>query len=365
MKIIQLIQKKQLRGAEIFASQLSNHLTATGHDVLLVSLFPGDAELPFTGKHFSLNRPLSKRFWDFFGWRLLSEQVCNFQPDVVQANAGDTLKFAVISKLFFGWKAKIIFRNANKVSDFVTSVPKVLFNRFLVRQVDQVISVSELCRMDFIKTYGYPSRKVTTVPIGLNLEPVSQSLPHDLVQFLSSGKVLVHVASFVPEKNHKGLLRVIQKLVAQGKDVKVILIGDGKLRPEVEEQIKNMALTDRVLVAGYRSEVLSIMATAHMLVLPSLIEGLPGVVLEAMYCRIPVVAYNVGGISEVVKPQETGWLVEKNDEAGFIEAVVEVLEGSNVERITDNAFNMVVNDFDNRVIAKRFEKVYKEVVERM
>lgn len=348
----------------MFASQLSNHLTVAGHEVLLVSLLPGDADLPFTGKHVSLNRPLRKRFFDFAGWKLLAEYIHIFQPDIVQANAGDTLKFAVFSKLLFGWKARIIFRNANKVSDFIAFAPKLWFNWFLVHRVDFVVSVSELCRQDFIHTYKYSPGKTTTVPIGLNLEPVSQSLSQDLTKIFSSGKVLVHVASFVPEKNHTGLLRIIQKLVESGADVKVILIGDGKLRPAVEQRLKDMRLTDRVMVTGHRNDVLSIMANARALVLPSLIEGLPGVILEAMYCRTPIVAYDVGGIREVVRPQETGWLVKKNDEVGFVQAVLEVLEGNKVEQITEGAYHMVVSNFDNRVIAKRFEDIYWKLVAR-
>jgi L-malate glycosyltransferase len=155
LKILQLIQKPQLRGAEMFASQLSNQLVEAGHQVLLVSLLPGTSQLPFKSDHINLDRPLSKRFIDWQGWNQLAKEIKTFQPDVVQANAGDTLKFAVFSKLFFGWNTPIVFRNANKVSDFITSTPKLLFNKFLVSNVQHIISVSELCRQDFVKTYTY------------------------------------------------------------------------------------------------------------------------------------------------------------------------------------------------------------------
>jgi glycosyltransferase involved in cell wall biosynthesis len=364
MKILQLIQKSQLRGAEMFASQLSNQLMQAGHEVHLISLVEGNASLPFTGNHIRLNRPLNKRFIDAAGWKVLAQHIKKIKPDVVQANAGDTLKFAVFSKLLFGWKAPIVFRNANKVSDFINTAPKLLFNKFLVGNVEHVISVSELCRQDFVKTYTYNNVKTTTVPIGINLQQVNQAIPSDLTSFFSSGKILVHAASFVPEKNHVGLLKIIQKLVERGEDVKVILIGDGKLRPTIEQQLADMQLTDRVLLAGYRTDVLSIMANAYAFVLPSLIEGLPGVILEAMYCNTPVVAYDVGGISEVVKDRETGFLVKAGDEEGFVNAVQEVLSMSpeTVKQISDNACQLVVREYDNKVIAKRFVEVYAKVV---
>jgi L-malate glycosyltransferase len=358
LKILHLLQKTQLRGAEMFACQLSNHLLVQGHEVQMIALVPGNAPLPFKGNLIKLNRPLANRLLDITGWRQLARLINEFKPDVVQANAGDTLKFAVLSKLFFRWKPPIVFRNANKVSDFINSWPKLVFNKFLVCCVSHVISVSELCRQDFVKTYSYPPEKITTVPIGIELDLVNTSLPADLKSIFATGKVLVHVGSFVPEKNHEGLVQIVERLVEKGEDVKLVMIGDGNLRPSIEQQIKAKKLTDHIFLLGYRSDVLSIVTHAHALVMPSIIEGLPGVILEAMYCRTPVVAYSVGGISEVIRCGETGWLVKAGDEDGFVAAIVEVLNANNLEFIRENAFKLVTTDYDNHVIAKRFLDVY-------
>jgi glycosyltransferase involved in cell wall biosynthesis len=363
MKILQLIQKPQLRGAEIFASQLANLLLEKGHEVHQVSLLRGTSVLPFKGKHIELNRPLAKRFFDWQGWKQLANEIKTFQPDVVQANAGDTLKFAVFSKLFFGWKTPIIFRNANLVSDFITTTPKMLFNKFLVNRVSHVISVSELCRQDFIKTYTYNLAKTTTIPIGIETGLLELELAEDVKPIFKLGRVLLHAASFVPEKNHEGLLRIMKRIVDANKDVHLVLVGDGRLRPMVEEQIKEKGLHTNVHVLGYRRDVMCLMHHAHAFVLPSLIEGLPGVILEAMYCKTPVVAYDVGGVSEVVRNNETGWLVKKGDESGFVKAVEAVLSCSpeELKRITNRAYQQVIEHYDNKVIAKRFEEVYESI----
>ena len=99
MKILQIIQKKQLRGAEVFASQLSQHLEARGHEVMMVALADGVASLPFDGGIRVLGASLGKRFWDLKAWRSLARMVRKFAPDIVQCNAADTLKYAVFSKL--------------------------------------------------------------------------------------------------------------------------------------------------------------------------------------------------------------------------------------------------------------------------
>src|SRR5688572_23199460 len=111
-----------------------------GHEVNVVSLLPGNAEMPFKGKMIQLGRPLGKRFMDVKGWRELSKHIGQFNPDVVQANAGDTLKYAVLSKLFFGWKVPIVFRNASTISLYMKTTWVRRFNRFLLSRVAYVVS---------------------------------------------------------------------------------------------------------------------------------------------------------------------------------------------------------------------------------
>ena len=362
MKVLQLIQKRQLRGAEIFACQLSNHLADGGHEILLISLLPGDAPLPYHGKSVQLNRSLHKRFLDYAGWKMLFKEIREFKPDIVQANAGDTLKFAVFSKLLFRWKAPIIFRNANKVSEFINSWPKWIFNKFLFGFVDHVISVSELCRQDFIRTYSFHQEKTTMVPIGIEPHLTIAPLPSDLAPIFSSWKVIVNIASFVPEKNHIGLLRIVRSLIEKETNLQVLLIGDGKLKREIEQQIIDLNLAGNVKLLGFRNDVLPILTHAQAFILPSNIEGLPAVILEAMFCRTPVIAYDTGGIPEVVRNDQTGWLIKSGDENGFTDAIRKVLHSRNLDNIRDNAYKMVVAEYTNKSIVERFLAVYQQVL---
>lgn len=361
MRIVQIVQKPQWRGAEIFASQLSNHLLAAGHDVLMISLLPGEVPLPFKGSIIYLNRGIANRLLDIEGWRQLAYQIKLFNPDVVQANAGDTLKYAVFSKWCFRWKAPIIFRNANMVSGFVDSVVKKIFNKWLIGQVAHVISVSELCRLDFVRTYSFDPSRTITIPIGLELENTNLKVPPDLASIFESGSILVNVAGFVPEKNHAGLLRIFAMISEAVPDCKLLLIGEGKLKQEIAEQIKKSGLETRVIILGHRSDVLSIICHAKALLLPSTIEGLPAVILEAMYVKTPVVANAVGGISEVVKPGETGWLISVGDEPGFARSIEEMLRSEKRIRIIENAHQLVIKDFDNKLISQKFLEAYKKI----
>lgn len=97
-----------------------------------------------------------------------------------------------------------------------------------------------------------------------------------------------------------------------------------------------------------------------MLVLPSLVEGLPGVILEAMNFETPVVAYNVGGISEVLN-DKTGYLVESNNETQFVEAMKQVVISDNTNKIL-KAKELVKSKFNNSLLAEKFVKVYRNTI---
>jgi glycosyltransferase involved in cell wall biosynthesis len=364
LKIFQLLQKPQLRGAEIFAAQLSDHLQNLGHGVTLITLFEGAARLPFQGKIIHLARPLNKRFWDLTGWKQLAALMKAQKPDIIQANAGDTLKFAVLSKLLFGWNVPIVFRNANLMSGFIDSRLKWYSNRFLLGRVAHVISVSKTCSTDLAQYFGYPPGNITTVEIGINLNPIGPR-PADVADIFKRGPVFINVAGFVPEKNHAGLLQIFSMLVHRLPQAQLILIGKGKGEEQVEQQIEALGLAQNVHRLGARTDVLEIMQGCSAFLLPSHIEGLPGVVLEAMYARCPVVAYEVGGLGEVILDQVTGRLIAKDDTVGFVAAVLDLVQKeSETQAICAAAYERVTSTFDNRTIATRFESVYKQIARK-
>ena len=356
MKILQIINRPQNRGAETFACQLSSHLQVLGHQVKIVALFEGEAILPFKGDIICLYASEKNRFIDLKTWKELGRVVDSFQPDVVQANAGDTLKYAVFSKTFFGWKNPILFRNASEVGRYLTSYFQKKYNKFLYRKVDGVASVSEASKRDLLSHFPFLEGKTEIIPIGLEEK---KEITSRLLSPVSS-KHIVHVGGFSFEKNHVGLLRIFKLILQVEPQVHLHLIGDGPLRTEIENEVEMMDLSPHVTFYGFVKDPLSFIDVANILVLPSIIEGLPGVILEAMYCKTPVVAYDVGGISEILNAN-TGALIEKNKEEKFSEAVLESLNRPDNDKI-EKAYKMVIHQFMNEEIALKFVNSYEKIV---
>lgn len=361
LKILQIIQRSQLRGAEIFACQLSEQLINTGSKVDVLVLFGEQSSvLPFTLSFQYLQANEKSRWMDFDGYKRLSEFIKKGNYDIVQANAGDTLKYATLSKKIFGWKSKLIFRNANKISDFLKSKPKLILNKWLMKELDGVASVSEECKLDFISTFSWNKKSIECLPIGIKNNYVK---PHNSLQEIGisgAGPFLLNVAGFVKEKNHEGLIRIFKKILESYTDAKLILIGEGKLQTYIKSIIEEQQIVDKVYFLGKRKDVLEIMGCCDLFVLPSLIEGLPGVILEAFSMKLPVVSYNVGGIKEIVINNKTGWLIEKNQEEAFLSGIKNALQYTE-QTMKEEAYNLATVQYSIENITEKFIAFYKKI----
>ncbi len=364
MKILQIIQRPQFRGAEIFACQLSEELIKQGHQVDVLFLF-GDSnkKLPFNVNFLHLKGKEKNRWWDFSAYKRLAKLIRNNNYDIVQANAGDTLKYAALAKKIFGFKSKLVFRNANKISDFLNSKSKLIINRWLAKEIDFVASVSELCKQDFQKLFPISNDCIASLPIGINTnvpEPYKNFTELGLPEF--NGPVFLHVGSFVPEKNHKGLIQIFSQVQSKYSNAHLLLIGSGRLEDETKQLVNQLGLESSIHFLGTRKDVLKLMPLCTALLMPSHIEGLPGVILEAMVSKIPVIANNVGGIGEVIINNKTGWLTEKNNPEEFVEVVMNLLSRNNIDDIKSNAYELVTTDYNNTFIAKKFMNHYNKFI---
>jgi len=160
--------------------------------------------------------------------------------------------------------------------------------------------------------------------IHCGLDPAFYAVP----QRLPSARRLVCVGRFCEEKAHFLLLEAAHRLASQGAEFELVLAGDGELRADIEGLIARYNLQAHVRITGWigsdrvRDEILA----ARALVLPSLIEGLPVVIMEAMALRRPVISTFVAGIPELVRPGEDGWLVPAADVESLVRAMQACLD---------------------------------------
>jgi glycosyltransferase involved in cell wall biosynthesis len=129
----------------------------------------------------------------------------------------------------------------------------------------------------------------------------------------------------------------------------------------LEKQRASLEVSDDIKFLGYREDALQILEQADVFVLTSDVEGLPGVILEAMVRKIPVISSNAGGISEVITHNLTGFLC--NDSESFLFFMHEMTENEDLrEKISKNAYKKVADDFSLDSVSERFFDLYNHLL---
>ena len=152
-----------------------------------------------------------------------------------------------------------------------------------------------------------------TVNNGISVEVPAASPCKELKLRQGEGCNIVAVGRLSPEKGFDVLLKAIARVVEDGVDVSLVIFGEGSLRRRLEELVAMLGLGDRVKLPGFVANAAATFSCFDFLVMPSLTEGLPITLLEAMRGQLPVIASKVGGIPNVLENGAGGILVEPGD----------------------------------------------------
>jgi len=170
---------------------------------------------------------------------------------------------------------------------------------------------------------------------------------------------IIHIGRFSPQKNHKLLLEAFSLALCCSSDLRLWLVGDGELRPDVEELANKLGIEDKVAFLGVRSDIPELLAQADIFVLSSNWEGMPLSVLEAMASGKPVIATAVGGVPELVENGTTGILVPPADPDALANAIVSLAKDPE-KRASLGAMAQIVakEQFDISRTARGYEELY-------
>lgn len=183
-----------------------------------------------------------------------------------------------------------------------------------------------------------------------------------------SGPVLrwLAVGRLYPAKDYPNLLHAFRKVVAMFPGSELRIAGSGPLARQLEEMASRLGLDSCVAFLGHRVDVDDLMRSSDALVLSSSWEGMPNVVMEAMANGIPVVATNVGGVSELVVDGETGLLCEKQNPQALARAMIALARMDPIERYRMGAEGRrrILSRFSVPSIVDRWENLLRDHVER-
>ena len=165
-------------------------------------------------------------------------------------------------------------------------------------------------------------------------------------------------------KNHAGFLRIAAMVATRSPGVEFLLLGDGPLRPRLEQQAVELGLANRIIFLGERRDIAEALASLDVAVLTSRSESLSNAILEAMTAGLPVVAYDVGGNSELLNEQR-GALVAADDEDAFAKAILRFLSDPALRsQCGDNGRTFVKERFSRSVVSRGYQDLYRLLLDK-
>ncbi len=270
------------------------------------------------------------------------------RPDVVHAHDHRAL--------FYGgpaaWAARVpLLINTRHGRNSHFTPRQVAVGRQLARLADWYVCVSDDVKAQCVAE-GIAHSRLLTIKNGINVEQFAYSGP-------CPGGPVVAVARLSPEKDIANLIRAAAQAAERARDLRVEIAGGGPCLEELEQLAASLGVADRIRFLGEVHDVPAVLARARMFVLPSLSEGIPLTVLEAMACGLPVVATRVGGLPEVVDDGVTGLLVPPADPAALAEAVLEVWNDPyRRDRMGRAGGRRAQEHFDVRRMVAEYEALY-------
>lgn len=234
-------------------------------------------------------------------------------------------------------------------------------DRMALKRFHGIAAVSDSVGQRLIDS-GVSTKKIRTIANGIDVQTFESAHPLPALSFDGS-KVVGIVARLDLQKGFEYLLRAAGELCGTFPGLKFAIVGEGSDRNAIEEMIQRFRLRSNVILAGQHSDMPGVYAAMDVFVLPSLNEGLPMTILEAMAASRPVIATRVGAIPKVIKDGETGLLIDPADADGLRNALARLLADSDLcRRIGAAGHDWVRRNYTSEVMALKYRQMYDDVL---
>src|SRR3972149_8851754 len=242
-----------------------------------------------------------------------------------------------------------------------------IMNRILSKITDKIVAVSEDVKEDIIRYDSIDSSKIEVIPNGIDVERFNpEKNTTDIRKEFSledDDIVIGFIGRIVPAKGLEYLLNALPYLKEEFKSIKLLIVGEGSLVEELKERAKKNNIFDNILFIGRRRDIPEILASINIFVMPSIAEGLPNALLEAMAMGKPIVTTEVGGIPEIVKNGFNGLLVPPRDTLSLSKAIKRFLGNDRLAaKLGQAARDLVHDNLSIKAIAQKWQSLYVSIL---
>ena len=302
-----------------------------------------------------------------FGWKNFDKilypflavwQVRKIKPEIAHAIMESYAGGALVLVKYFSPRVKLILTlqsgdldDARKQKKFIVK----FFWRLIHTSPDFVTAISSFLVERAVRL-GVPREKIEITPNGIDFNEVPEKISKEKNR-------VICVARLSWEKGLNYLLDAWPKVLAEFSDAKLVFVGEGDKRVEMEKQIQELNLTNSVELKGRlsHSETLKEIAKSEIFICPSLAEGLGNVFIEAQACGIPAIGTRVGGIPDVIQDGFSGLLIEPKNSEAITEALFKLLKNAELRQELARNGAESARQFDWQKIIEKINEIYYNI----
>lgn len=382
LTVLQLIHGMKLGGAEKVVRHIAGGLRDEGLRPVVCGWYTGGDQADLlAAEGVTIAPPLA----DPHGWRRLLvprhlHRIVEAQGvGLIHAHMSDSAVWALLLHWLSGRPFVITHHNANLIDAIVTRSPLYRWLRHALvhvcaRRADLNIAVSETVRQVLIEEAGLTPDQVRFVPNGVPLPPDAtvqaarqRRLERAAAGFAAQepGPVVLYMGRFVAQKTLGVLMEAIPALLSRFPRARVVLLGEGPDGAALKAQAETLGIAAATDWPGRVDDVTPWLENADLLVLPSRVEGLPMVVLEAMAWGLPVVASDIPSNRELVGDDAFGRLSRQGDPADLARATIATLEApEETDARVEGALALIRENYSIAAVARMHIEVYESVLQR-
>ncbi|MCW8803762.1 MAG: N-acetyl-alpha-D-glucosaminyl L-malate synthase BshA [Ignavibacteriaceae bacterium] len=360
-------------GSGVIATELGKELALRGHEVHFISY-----ALPFRLSHYIENivfHEVEISNYPLFEFPLYSLSLASKMVEVAEFEKLDLLHVHyAIPHATSAYLAKEMLSKNRDLKIFTTLhgtditlvglEPSFLpLVKFSIEKSDGVTAVSRFLKEKTITNYSCET-DIHVIPNFVDTDFFKPESNGEFRKALAPNgeKIIVHTSNFRPVKRVPDTIRIFEK-VQKEIPSKLILVGDGPDRSECERLSRQLDLCDTVKFLGKQEGLVEILSSSDLFLIPSQSESFGLAALEAMACGLPVVSSSVGGLPELVKHNETGFIAEIGDIDRMAKYALELLSNEKKYKLfSENSRQRAVNKFDKSIVVPLYEEYYEQIL---
>ncbi len=378
IRVVHIITELELGGAQLFTLKTVKELDKEKFETFLIANCKGmlNSEVKNYTKNFTCIKPLIREISpikDFLALISLYKRIKSIKPQIVHTHSS---KAGILGRTAaYLAKVPVIVHTVHgfAFSPFHSKFKRnfyILLEKFASKLSDHLIFVSEANRgeAEKLKITKKGKNSIIRSIVGLDKFRKNSLRKNELRKkfgFSEKDKIVGGVFCFKPQKDPVGFIEIANLVIKNSDDIKFIIAGDGYVKSAMIEKIREYKIDDKIIFLGWIDNPDELIPTFDVLLLPSLWEGLPQVVVQAIVSRVPVIATSVNGTKDIVKNGENGFLFEPKNYKKAANLILNIFKSKEIKDKIQAQSEIVYENFNPEIMVREQEKLYLKLLENV